>query len=82
MEAYLGFAGSVGGYGGMLDIGGGSTEVMLGSLKDASYKHSFKIAPSSSFSFFRAGTKPTRRRFQRRMSLRAKRFRYCRTATA
>ena len=42
-EASLGFAGSVQGTGGMFDIGGGSTEVMIGSLEDVWYQHSFKI---------------------------------------
>lgn len=42
-EAMLGFAGSVTGYGGMFDIGGGSTEVMFGTLKNIEYRHSFKI---------------------------------------
>lgn len=43
LEALLGFAGSVKGSGGMFDIGGGSTEVMFGSLDDVRYKRSFKI---------------------------------------
>ncbi|MDD5016561.1 MAG: hypothetical protein PHO15_00500 [Eubacteriales bacterium] len=43
MEAVLGFAGSVSGQGGMFDIGGGSTEVMTGSLDDVRYRQSFKI---------------------------------------
>lgn len=42
-EALLGFAGSVQGYGGMFDIGGGSTEVMTGSLTEVKYKRSFDI---------------------------------------
>jgi len=42
-EASLGFAGSVEGYGGMVDIGGGSTEVMFGSLQDVWFQHSFFI---------------------------------------
>lgn len=42
-EALLGFAGSVKGNGGMFDIGGGSTEVMTGSLSDVKYKRSFDI---------------------------------------
>ena len=43
MEALLGFAGSVKGEGGMFDIGGGSTEVMFGSLNDVKFQTSFKI---------------------------------------
>jgi exopolyphosphatase/guanosine-5'-triphosphate,3'-diphosphate pyrophosphatase len=42
-EASLGFAGSVEGYGGMVDIGGGTTEVMIGSLQDVWFAHSFFI---------------------------------------
>jgi exopolyphosphatase/guanosine-5'-triphosphate,3'-diphosphate pyrophosphatase len=42
-EALLGFAGSVEGFGGMFDIGGGSTEVMTGTLREPSYQHSFNI---------------------------------------
>lgn len=42
-EALLGFAGSIDGSGGMFDIGGGSTEVMQGSLDDIAYQHSFDI---------------------------------------
>ncbi len=43
IEALLGFAGSVTGTGGMFDIGGGSTEVIFGSLQDIRYQHSFRI---------------------------------------
>ena len=42
-EATLGFAGSVGGFGGMFDIGGGSTEVTVGTLNDFSFSRSFNI---------------------------------------
>ncbi|MGI5919099.1 MAG: hypothetical protein ACOX8N_05510 [Christensenellales bacterium] len=42
-EAILGFAGSVGGFGGMFDIGGGSTEVMMGTLHKPLFRHSFNI---------------------------------------
>lgn len=42
-EAVLGFAGSVGSHGGIFDIGGGSTEVMTGSLSDIRFKTSFNI---------------------------------------
>jgi len=42
-EAILGFAGSVGGFGGMFDIGGGSTEVMAGTLNKPFFQHSFNI---------------------------------------
>lgn len=43
MEAMLGFSGCVTGFGGMFDIGGGSTEVMFGTLDNIEYRHSFKI---------------------------------------
>jgi len=42
-EAMLGFAGSVDGFGGMFDIGGGSTEVMTGTLREPAFQHSFNI---------------------------------------
>ncbi|MBT7121977.1 MAG: hypothetical protein HN948_03085, partial [Clostridia bacterium] len=42
-EALLGFAGSIVGYGGMFDIGGGSTEVMTGTLNNVEYKRSFDL---------------------------------------
>ncbi len=42
-EALLGFAGSIQGYGGMFDIGGGSTEVMSGALDAIAFQHSFEI---------------------------------------
>ncbi|NLT97622.1 MAG: Ppx/GppA family phosphatase [Christensenellaceae bacterium] len=42
-EAILGFAGSVGGFGGMFDIGGGSTEVMTGTLHKPLFRHSFNV---------------------------------------
>jgi exopolyphosphatase/guanosine-5'-triphosphate,3'-diphosphate pyrophosphatase len=54
-EAALGFAGSVGDYGGMFDIGGGSTEVMLGSLKAPRFKHSFRIGTVRCLQLFPGG---------------------------
>ncbi|MGE5494845.1 MAG: hypothetical protein ACM3S4_06050 [Burkholderiales bacterium] len=74
MEAYLGFAGSVGGYGGMLDIGGGSTEVMLGSLKDASYKHSFKIGTVKFLQLFPGGDEADPAAFSKAHELARKTF--------
>jgi exopolyphosphatase/guanosine-5'-triphosphate,3'-diphosphate pyrophosphatase len=55
MEASLGFAGGVGNYGGMFDIGGGSTEVMLGSLKAPQFKHSYKIGTVKFHQLFPGG---------------------------
>lgn len=51
-EASLGFAGSVEGYGGMFDIGGGSTEVMFGSLQDVWFQRSFQIGTVRSHAMF------------------------------
>jgi exopolyphosphatase/guanosine-5'-triphosphate,3'-diphosphate pyrophosphatase len=51
-EASLGFAGSVEGYGGMIDIGGGSTEVMYGSLDDIWFQRSFLIGTVRSHALF------------------------------
>jgi len=42
-EAALGFLGSVNDRGGMFDIGGGSTEVMTGSINDVQFRNSFDI---------------------------------------
>ena len=42
-EAQLGFAGCIDGFGGMFDIGGGSTEVMTGTMQEPAYQRSFQI---------------------------------------
>lgn len=42
-EALIGFAGCVEGYGAMVDIGGGSTEVMVGSISKITYAKSYDI---------------------------------------
>ncbi len=42
-EAQLGFAGCIEGFGGMFDIGGGSTEVMTGTMREPAYQRSFQI---------------------------------------
>ncbi len=42
-EAQLGFAGCIDGFGGMFDIGGGSTEVMTGTMQAPMYQRSFQI---------------------------------------
>lgn len=54
-EAQLGFAGSVSGFGGMFDIGGGSTEIMFGSLNDIKFMHSFKIGTVRMLQMFPKG---------------------------
>lgn len=51
-EADLGFAGCIAGYGGMFDIGGGSTEVMVGSPQDVAFKHSFQLGTVRSLQMF------------------------------
>ncbi len=51
-EASLGFAGSIEGYGGMFDIGGGSTEVMVGSMQDVWFRHSFLIGTVRCYGLF------------------------------
>ena len=52
IEAALGFAGSVNGNGGMFDIGGGSTEVVMGSAGDIQYKNSFRIGTVRALQMF------------------------------
>ncbi len=42
-EALFGFAGSISGYGGMFDIGGGSTEITVGTAADIRFSRSFNI---------------------------------------
>lgn len=54
-EASLGFAGSVEGYGGMFDIGGGSTEVMFGSMQDVWFGRSFSIGVVRCHAMFPGG---------------------------
>lgn len=53
-EASLGFAGSINGYGGMFDIGGGSTEIMTGTLHKVEFQHSFQIGTVRSLQMFPA----------------------------
>ncbi len=54
-EALLGFAGSIRGEGYMFDIGGGSTEVMQGSLTDVRFKNSFQIGTVRMLQMFPGG---------------------------
>ncbi len=54
-EALLGFAGSIDGKGCMFDIGGGSTEVMQGSLADVGFRHSFQIGTVRMLQMFPGG---------------------------
>ena len=62
-EAALGFAGSVTGYGGMLDIGGGSTEVMQGSLNDVWFQHSFQVGTVRMLQMFPKGDEADQQAF-------------------
>ena len=52
IEAVLGFAGSVSSEGGMFDIGGGSTEVVIGRPGAIRYKKSFRIGTVRSLQMF------------------------------
>ncbi len=63
-EASLGFAGSVEGYGGMFDIGGGSTEVMFGSLQDVWYQNSFAVGTVRCHAMFPGGDEATPEAFE------------------
>ena len=63
-EALLGFAGSIEGSGGMFDIGGGSTEVMQGSLTDIAYKHSFDIGTVRCLQMFPSADEADPRAFE------------------
>lgn len=54
-EALLGFAGCISGDGYMFDIGGGSTEVMQGSLTDVRFKNSFQIGTVRMLQMFPGG---------------------------
>lgn len=73
-EAAYGFAGSVGGWGGMFDIGGGSTEVMFGSLSDVRFKHSFGIGTVKFLQLFPGGDKADPAAFTRAHDLAKKTF--------
>ncbi len=74
MEASLGFAGSVKGYDGMFDIGGGSTEVMFGSRDDVKYKKSFDIGTVRFLQMFPGGDNADKNAFEQAQDLAAKTF--------
>lgn len=73
-EAFLGFAGSVSGYGGIFDIGGGSTEVMFGSLNDIKFTRSFKIGTVRMLQMFPQGDYADADAFEKAHELAGKTF--------
>lgn len=73
-EALLGFAGCVKGRGGMFDIGGGSTEVMLGALNDIKFMHSFKIGTVRMLQMFPEGDRADTEAFRKAHELAGRTF--------
>ena len=73
-EAMLGFAGAVNGVGGIFDIGGGSTEVMTGSLNDIRFRQSFKIGTVRCHTQFPGGDDADPRAFEQAHALAVKMF--------
>ncbi len=73
-EAILGFAGCVSGYGGMFDIGGGSTEVIYGKLNDIKFMRSFSIGTVRMLQMFPEGDKAHKEAFRKAHELAGKTF--------
>ncbi len=73
-EALLGFAGCIDGKGAMFDIGGGSTEVMQGSLSDVRFAHSFRIGTVRMLQMFPSGDDADPDAFKKAHALAAKTF--------
>lgn len=73
-EALLGFAGCIDGEGAMFDIGGGSTEVMQGSLNDVRFAHSFRIGTVRMLQMFPSGDDADPQAFEQAHALAAKTF--------
>lgn len=73
-EALLGFAGCIDGQGGMFDIGGGSTEVMLGSLSDVRFQHSFPIGTVRMLQMFPEGDNADQKAFEQAHTFAARTF--------
>ncbi len=73
-EALLGFAGSIRGDGYMFDIGGGSTEVMQGSLNDVRFKNSFQIGTVRMLQMFPGGDDANPQAFLQAHAFAAKTF--------
>ncbi len=73
-EAQLGFAGCIDGDGYMFDIGGGSTEVMQGSLNDVRFAHSFQIGTVRLHQMFPGGDEADPQAFAQAHALAAQTF--------
>jgi exopolyphosphatase/guanosine-5'-triphosphate,3'-diphosphate pyrophosphatase len=73
-EASLGFAGSVSGYGGMFDIGGGSTEVMTGTLNSVTFRKSFEIGAVRMLQMFPGVDSANKAAYQKARALAAQTF--------
>ncbi len=73
-EAQLGFAGCIDGDGYMFDIGGGSTEVMQGSLADVRFAHSFQIGTVRMHQMFPGGDEADTQAFKQAHALAAQTF--------
>ena len=74
-EALLGFAGSVSGFGGMFDIGGGSTEVTVGSAADIRFSRSFNIGTVRMLQMFPTADLADQQTFEKAHELAADTFR-------
>ncbi len=73
-EALLGFAGSIDSEGCMFDIGGGSTEVMQGSLADVRFQKSFQIGTVRMLQMFPGGDDADPKAFAEAHALAARTF--------
>lgn len=73
-EALLGFAGCIDAEGAMFDIGGGSTEVMQGSLSDVQFAKSFQIGTVRMLQMFPSGDDADPKAFEQAHALAAKTF--------
>ncbi len=73
-EALLGFAGCIDGEGAMFDIGGGSTEVMAGSLDEVRFQKSFAIGTVRLLQMFPSGDAADPEAFRQAHALAARTF--------
>jgi exopolyphosphatase/guanosine-5'-triphosphate,3'-diphosphate pyrophosphatase len=73
-EALFGFAGSVSGFGGMFDIGGGSTEITVGTAADIRFSHSFNIGTVRMLQMFPSSDLADQQAFERAHKLAADTF--------
>lgn len=62
-EALLGFAGCIEGQGGMFDIGGGSTEVMTGSIENIAFRKSYSLGTVRCHQLFPGGDSADKKAF-------------------